>query len=109
MLKAPNTKLRLTSKHSLDVNLRTVQRIRKEFDGSHSDFEGMATQKSQSDHSDKKRTPEFVGEIQAMIEHYLSNSIKSIVKVTGVHEFINRQTVHKDIRLGISHTIFRKG
>lgn len=82
----------------LGVNLRTVQRIRKDFDESNGDYEGAAARKTHSARSDKKRTPEFVGEIQAMIDNDPSKSMRSIARDTGVSEFLIRQTVHEDIR-----------
>ena len=57
----------------------------------------MAARKPHSDRSDKKRTPEFVAEIQAMIVNNPSKSISSITRDMGVYEFLIRQIVHKDI------------
>ena len=48
--------------------------------------------------SDRKMTPEFVGEIKTMIDNDPSKSKKVIVIDTGVSEFLIRQTVHEDIR-----------
>ena len=50
----------------LGVNLSTMQRIQKEMGESNGDYEDTAAQKSHSDHSEKKKPPKFVGEIQAM-------------------------------------------
>ena len=55
------TDLRLTPK--------TMQNLWKELDESNGDYEGTAAWKSHSDRPDKKRTPEFVAEIQAMIDN----------------------------------------
>ena len=57
----------------------------------------MTAQKPHSDHSDKKRTQEFLPEIQAMIKNNPSKSIGSIVRNMGMSEFLIRQIVHKDI------------
>ena len=59
---------------------------------SNSDYEGMADG-TFTDCSDKKRTPKFVGETQAMVDNNLSKLIRS----TGVSEFLIRQVVHEDI------------
>ena len=50
------------------------------------------------DHSDKKRTPEFLGETQAIIVNDLKKQINSIARDKGASEFLIRQLVHKDIR-----------
>ena len=81
----------------LGINRRTVQRIRKELEESNGDYEGTAARKLPSNRSDKKRTPEFVGEIQTMIGNDPSKSIRSIARDMGVSEFLIRQVVHKDI------------
>ena len=62
----------------LGVNLRTVQRIPKELDESSSDYEDTVVLKSHSDRPDKKRNPEFVGEIHTMIPNDPSESVQSI-------------------------------
>ena len=79
------------------VNLRTVQRIRKEFGESNSDYEGTVVRKPTSGRSDKKRTLEFVDEVQAMIDNDPSKSIKSTTKDIGVFEFLIRQVLYEDI------------
>ena len=56
------------------VNLRTVQKIRKELNESNGDYEGTAGWKSHSGHFDMKKT-ELIGEIQAMIDDDPSKSI----------------------------------
>ena len=70
----------------LGVNLRTVQRIQKELDESNGDYKDMAAWKLHFDHSDEKITPEFVGEIQAIIDNDPSKSIRSIVMNIVVFE-----------------------
>ena len=61
-----------------------------EFNG---DYEGTAAQKLHFDSFDKKRSPEFVGEIQAMID----NNLNSITRNLGVSEFLIRLR-HLDVR-----------
>ena len=92
--RSSNTKI----SECLGINLRTVQRIRKEFDESNGDYEGTAARKPHSDRSDKKRTPEFVAAIQAIIDKNPSQSIRSIARNMGVSEFLIRQVVHENIR-----------
>ena len=53
----------------LGVNLGRVQMIRKELDEFNGDYKGIADWKSHYDRTDKKRAPEFVGEIKAMIDN----------------------------------------
>ena len=62
-------------------------------DESNGDYEGTAAWKPHSDSSDKKRTPEFVGEIQAMIDSDFNQSIRSIIRDMEVYEFLIRQVV----------------
>ena len=50
------------------------------------------------DHSDKKRTPKFVGEIQAPIENDHSKLIRSIVRNMEVSKFLIRPVVNKNIQ-----------
>ena len=80
------------------VNLRAVQRIRKEFGESNGDYEGTVAREAHFARSDKKRTPEFVGEIKIIIDNDPSKSRRAIAKDTGVSEFLIRQTVHENIR-----------
>ena len=47
--------------------------------------------------SDKKRTTEFVGEIQAMVDTDPNESIRSIAWNMGVLEYLIRHAVHEDI------------
>ena len=47
-----------------------------------------------SDRFDKKRSPEFVGEIQAIMENDPSMSIRSIARDMEVSEFLIRQIIH---------------
>ena len=48
--------------------------------------------------SDKKITPEFVGEINTMIDNDPSKSMRAIARDAGMSQFLIRQTVHEDIR-----------
>ena len=48
----------------------TLQSIRKDLDESTGNYKGTAAWKPQSDCSDKKITPEFVGVILAMIDNH---------------------------------------
>ena len=59
------------------------------------DYEGVASRKP---HSDKIRTPEFVGEIQSIIYNDPSKSVWSIVRDMVVFEFLTRNLVHEDFR-----------
>ena len=45
----------------------------------------------------KKRTPEFIGDIHAIIDYNISNSIKSIDREVKVSEFLIGEGVHEDI------------
>ena len=45
---------------------------------SNGEYEGTAAQKPHSNHSDEKRTPEFVAEVYLMIENDLRESIRHI-------------------------------
>ena len=81
----------------LGVNLRTLQRIRKELDESNSDYEGAESRKPYSDGSDKNRTTEFVGEIQVIIDNDPSKSLRFIGRDMITSEFLIRQVVHEDI------------
>ena len=67
-----------------------VQKIRKELDEFNGDNECTAIQKPQSDRTDKKRTPEFVGQIQAMINNDPSKSVSFIARDMGVSFFSGR-------------------
>lgn len=58
----------------------------------------MAARKTRSDSSNKKRTPEFVGEIQTMVDNDRSKSVWSIANNLGKSEFLINQVVHKDIQ-----------
>ena len=55
-----------------------MKRIWKELDESNGDYKGTAAEKPHSDHSDNKRTPKFIAEIQAMIDNHPCKSIRSI-------------------------------
>ena len=85
-----------TSQH-LAVTLRTVQRIRKILNEFNDDYEGMAVWKPHSDRSDRKRTSDFVGKIQAMIDKDPRRIIDSIATDVGV-PFCIRQIVLEDVR-----------
>ena len=61
------------------------------------DYQITAAQKPHSANSIKKRAPEFVGDIQTMIDNDPSKSIRSIAKDMGWYEFLIRQVVHEDI------------
>ena len=71
----------------LDVNLRTVLRIRKKLDESNGDYKATAAWKPHSDCSDKERTPKFVGKIQIMIDYDPSKLIRSLARHMGISEF----------------------
>ena len=60
------------------------------------DYEGT-THKTHYDHSDKKRTAEFLGQIQNMTNNDSNKSTRSIARNMGVSMFLIRQVVHKDI------------
>ena len=62
------------------------------------DYEGAAARITHSARSDKKKTPEFVGEIKTMIDNDSSKSMTGIYRDMGVSEFHIRQTVHEEIR-----------
>ena len=60
--------------------LMTVQRIRKKFGESNGDYECTAARETDAACSDKKRTPEFVGEIKTMIDNDPSKSMRVIAR-----------------------------
>ena len=62
------------------------------------DYESTVAQKPHSFRSNKKRIPEFVGEIQSMIDNDLSKPIISIARYLGVSEFLINRVVHENIR-----------
>ena len=78
----------------LGVNLRTVPRIQKELDDSNVDYVGRVGWKIYFGYSDKKRNPEFVGKILAIID----KSARFIALNTRVSEFFIRQVVHENIQ-----------
>ena len=55
----------------------TEQNIWKDLEETNGDYQGKVVLKPHSDHSDKRRIPEFIGDIQAIIENDPSKSIKS--------------------------------
>ena len=59
-----------------------------EFDEFNDDYEGTAVQKHHSDDSDKKRTSEFICEIQTMIDNDSSELIKFITRDMGMSGFL---------------------
>ena len=67
----------------------------EEFSG---DYEGTTARKLHSGRSDKKRTPDFVGETQIMIHYNHCKSIRSLDWDVGVSEFLIKLVVHEDIR-----------
>ena len=62
------------------------------------DYEGTAVRKPYFDRSDKKRTQELFGEIQAMIDNDRNKSIRFIGRDMGVSAFLIKQVMHKDIQ-----------
>ena len=68
----------------------------KKSDESNGDYEDTATQKCHSDSFDKR--PEFVGEIQNMIDNAPCESIRSIARYMGVSEFLTKQIVHEEVQ-----------
>ena len=99
------------------VNMRTMPKVLKELNKSYGDNEGIAAWKPYSYHSDQKRTPEFVYEIQAMTENDPSKSIRFTARDMGVSEFLIWQAMHEEtwyfsykIRMGqcLSQTIKEK-
>ena len=73
-------------------------KIRKVLDEFNNNYEGIAAQKIHSNCSDKKRTPDFYGEIQAMNDNDPSKCIRLNAKDMGVSEFLFKQVVHEDIQ-----------
>ena len=60
---------RSNTKISEGFNLKTVQKIQSELTEFSGDFKCMFSRKLHSHRSDMKRTPEFLGEIQVMIDN----------------------------------------
>lgn len=68
--------------------MRRVSKIRQEIKKSNGDDEGIVARKTHSGRrSNENRTPEFVGEIQAIIDNHPSESNKSITSDMEVFEF----------------------
>ena len=61
-------------------------------------YESTTARKPHSGRTDKKRTPEFVEEILAMIDNDLSQSVRFIARDVVVWEFLIRQVVHEDMK-----------
>ena len=72
----------------MGVNLRILLNIRKELEVYNGNYEFIAAQKLHSNCSNKKRSPEFLDEILAMISNDPKKSIKSIAWNTEVSEFL---------------------
>ena len=70
---------------------------RFELNESSGDYEGTASWKLRSDRSDKKRTPEFVEDINAINDNDTFKSTRFITRDMEVSEFLIRLVVHKDI------------
>ena len=70
--------------------MSTVRKIRQKLDESNGDYERAAAENPHVDRSNKKRTPEFVGEIQDMIDNDPRKSISSIATDMGVSKFLIR-------------------
>ena len=66
--------------------------------GKYRRFKGTAAQKPHYDRSHRKRTPEFLNEIQIMIDIDPYESIRSIARDMRVSEFLIRLILHKDMR-----------
>ena len=75
-----------------------MQRIWKELDECSCDLEDTPARKPRSHRPYIKRTLEFFGEIQTMIDNYFCKSVRSIAKDIGISEFLIRQVVHEDIQ-----------
>ena len=82
---------------SFGVNLKTVRRIQKDLDDSYRDYECRVVWQPHSNRSDKKRSPQFVGEIPVIIDNNPSKSINPIPINLGDSELLIRQIVHEDI------------
>ena len=66
-------------------------------DESNHDLKGTAVQKSYSDCSDKKRTPEFVGDIKAIIANDPCEESRFTARDMGVSKLLIRLVLHEDI------------
>ena len=64
-------------------------KIRKELDESNGDSEGKVARKPHPGLSLEEQTPEFVGEIQAMVDNNPRKSTSSIAREMGVHKYIS--------------------
>ena len=73
-----------------------MQRIRK--DATDVDYEGTSAKKLHFDRSGKKRSPEYLGEIQILTDKDITKLIRSITRDMGVSEFLIGQVVHEDTR-----------
>ena len=80
------------------MKLRTVETIRKELGESKSYYEGTVARKLHSDCSDKKRTPKFVAENEAIIDNDLNKSVRFTTRDTTVYKVFIRREVLVDIR-----------
>ena len=82
----------------LNISIRMVQNVRKELEDSGFDYEATAERKSHDRRSDAVRTPEFVEEVQELINNDPGKSMRAIAREKGIDEKVVRQVVHEDIR-----------
>ena len=104
----------LAAKHSdlkisnfLHVARSFVHKVRLELEGCDGNVSPVAKRKKHSQCSDTVRTPEFIRNVQNIIDENPGRSIRSIAKELQVSEWTIRTVVHQDIRY--KSYVMRKG
>lgn len=81
----------------LKVSRQFVYKVRNELVGASGDVNLVSTRKSHSPRSGAIRSPEFVEEVQKIIDDDPGKSMRAIAKSLSVSESTVRRIVHKDI------------
>lgn len=82
----------------LKVARSFVHKVRKELEASAGQVSPVAKRKKHSQRSDRVRTPQFVQQVQDMIDAHPETSIRGIARDLQVSEGTIRTVVHEDIR-----------
>ena len=81
-----------------NVTRSFVHKVRRELEASDGNVESVAKRRKHKPRSDTVRTPQFVQQVQDIIDEDLSKSIRAISRDLQVSECTIRRIVHKDIR-----------
>lgn len=82
----------------LKVARSFVHKVRRELEAPDDDVENVAKRKKHERRSDSVRTPQFVQQVQVIIDGNLSKSIRIIARDLHVSECTIRRIVHEDIQ-----------